>query len=116
MLLQRFLRFATSYETAFSQATHDPIGYWRNQAKHVRWHTFPSTILSVHDLHFHRWFPNGKINITEQCLDVHLRDRASQIAYFYESPITQQVTIILPRGVKSPMGIYIGGCSLWLEF
>ena len=64
MFLQRCVRFATSYETAYGLSLRDPVSYWRNQAKFIHWHTFPTTTLTVHDLHFHRWFPNGKINIT----------------------------------------------------
>ena len=58
-------------------------------------------MLQVDDLHFHQWFPDGKINITEQCLDVHLKDRPNQIAYFIESPITNSVLIDATRDRQS---------------
>lgn len=82
MFLSRFGRYWTSYEAAFKKALIDPVSYWKDQAKSIAWHTFPKTTLRVDDLHFHRWFPDGQINITEQCLDFHLKERANQVAYF----------------------------------
>ena len=82
MILSRLVKYSTSYEAAFKRALIDPVSYWKDQAKNIKWHSFPKTTLRVDDLHFHRWFPDGQINITEQCLDVHLQDRGNQIAYF----------------------------------
>lgn len=82
MIFRRIGNCFSSYEAAFKAALLDPVAYWRSEAERVRWHTFPKTTLSVDDLHFYKWFPDGKINITEQCLDVHLNDRANQVAYF----------------------------------
>ena len=89
MLVSKLLRYRISYETAFKLSVNDPIYYWKHQASKIKWETFPSTTLRVDDLHFHRWFPDGRLNISEQCIDRHLQDRASQVVYHYESPITQ---------------------------
>jgi hypothetical protein len=92
-MLRNINKYLINYEQAYNHALLDPIAYWKDQAQFVKWNQFPSTILQVDDLHFHKWFPDGKINITEQCLDVHLKDRSNQIAYFIESPITNSVLI-----------------------
>ncbi len=42
-----------------------------------------------------KWFPDGQINITEQCLDENLIHRPNQIAYYIESPITGTVFIFI---------------------
>jgi hypothetical protein len=81
-MIRRTGKFLASYESAFSRALVDPLGYWKEEAHRVKWQTFPKTTLRVDDLHFHKWFPDGRINITEQCLDVHLQDRPQQVAYF----------------------------------
>lgn len=81
-MIRRTGKFLASYESAFNRALLDPLAYWREEAHRVKWHTFPKTTLRNDDLHFHRWFPDGQINITEQCLDVHLQDRSQQVAYF----------------------------------
>ena len=85
MILSRAINrlFCTSYTAAFQRATSDPLGYWQEQAKLVKWHTFPKTMLKIDDLHFYQWFPDGKINISEQCLDVHLADRPDQVIFWH---------------------------------
>jgi propionyl-CoA synthetase len=93
MIQRRIAKFFVSYESAFRSAVVDPVAYWRGEAKRVQWHSFPKTTLRVDDLHFYKWFPDGSMNITEQCLDVHLQDRPHQVAYFVESPITGYVKI-----------------------
>lgn len=91
MIQSRIAKFFVSYESAFKSALVDPIAYWKNEAERVQWHVFPKTTLRVDDLHFYKWFPDGKLNISEQCLDVHLSQRGQQVAYFVESPITGSV-------------------------
>lgn len=81
-MLRKITKYLISYEEAYQRALIDPIGYWKQQAEYVKWNKFPQSTLQVKDLHFHKWFPDGKINITEQCLDVHLSERGNQIAYF----------------------------------
>lgn len=88
MILSRIVRQGVSYESAFAQSIKDPLSYWRNEAKRIDWATSPRTTLQVTDLHFHKWFPDGRLNISQQCLDRHLQDRGDQVAFFYESPIT----------------------------
>lgn len=82
MIARRLCNWFGTYEAAFKQALVDPLGYWKEEAQRVKWNVFPKTTLRVDDLHFYRWFPDGQINITEQCLDVHLKDRPDQVAYF----------------------------------
>lgn len=101
-MIRRTGKFFTSYESAVKSALMDPVAYWRQEAERVKWQTFPKTTLQVDDLHFYRWFPDGRINITEQCLDVHLQDRAKQVAYFVESPITGTVIDYPFRDPPSP--------------
>jgi propionyl-CoA synthetase len=64
------------------------VSYWREEAKKIKWKTFPKTILQVNDLHFHRWFADGEMNITEQCLEANLETNGNLNAYLIESPIT----------------------------
>lgn len=91
MFLHKVQKYASSYYEAFNAALHNPVAYWRNEAKLIHWQVVPKTTLRVDDLYFHKWFPDGQLNLTEQCLDVHLRDRGNQTAYFIESPITGEV-------------------------
>ena len=49
----------------------------------MKWYTFPKTMLRIDDLYFHKWYPDGRINISEQCIDVHLKDRSDQVVFNY---------------------------------
>ena len=40
-------------------------------------------MLKVDDLHFYQWYPDGRMNISEQCLDVHLGERGDQVIYWH---------------------------------
>lgn len=83
MMLSRIFRNNFSYEVAHALSIKDPIYYWKQEAKKIHWHTFPKTTLRVDDLHFFKWFPDGRLNISQQCIDRHLQDRPDQVAFYY---------------------------------
>lgn len=83
MILNKVLRHTFSYEVSHSVSIKDPIYYWKRAAERIQWHTFPKTVLRVDDLHFYRWFPDGKLNISVQCIDRHLKDRPAEVAFHY---------------------------------
>lgn len=64
MILSKIAKQSISYGTAYPLSIKDPVYYWKHEAQHINWHTFPKTMLRVDDLHFYRWFPDGKLNIS----------------------------------------------------
>ena len=78
----------SKYQQDYDAARYNPQQFWKEVAKDVKWGKFPQTILDDSRKNFFRWFPDGKINVTEQCLDRHLATMADTPAYYYESPIT----------------------------
>jgi acetyl-CoA synthetase len=53
-------------------ADRDYLGYWRRQAQTLAWTHPPTETLDDRDAPFFRWFADGRLNITINCLDRHL--------------------------------------------
>ncbi len=90
------------YHLLYKQSIRDPEKFWDEQAKkELDWLT-PFKKSFVWNKPDYQWFAGGKLNITYNCLDRHIRDgRGQQIAYIYnnerneESRITYQELLLL---------------------
>ncbi len=75
----------TQYRKAYKASVADPEKFWSQQARTFQWHKKWTRVL---DYNFNepdvRWFVNGKLNITENCLDRHLKKRGDQTALIWE--------------------------------
>ena len=75
------------YERRYAAATADPDGYWREDAARLDW-IEPFT--QVKDTSFDeadfriRWFADGALNVSANCLDRHLETRGDQPAIVWE--------------------------------
>jgi acetyl-CoA synthetase len=75
----------TEYETLYQQAQSDPAGFWANLAQtELEWMA-PWTQVLDWQPPFAKWFVNGKLNITVNCLDRHLNTwRKNKAALIWE--------------------------------
>ncbi len=74
------------YFKMYQQSIDDPEGFWREQAKRISWTERPSKIKDVDftgKVHV-RWFYDGTLNASYNCLDRHLATRADQTAILWE--------------------------------
>jgi len=75
------------YERRRAEAARDPEGYWREEGRCLDW-IEPYT--EVKDTSFDeadfriRWFGDGQLNLSANCLDRHLATRADQVAIIWE--------------------------------
>jgi len=74
------------YLQMYEQSVKDPEGFWGEQAKRLDWFK-PWT--KVKEGSFEgdvriKWFTDGKLNVSYNCLDRHLAKRADQIALIWE--------------------------------
>ena len=73
------------YQREYERSVADPAGFWADQARTFTWQRPWDTTLewdfSGPDV---RWFSGGKLNITENCIDRHLPERAGQVALLFE--------------------------------
>ncbi|GLI33442.1 acetate--CoA ligase [Desulforhabdus amnigena] len=75
-----------TYLKMYERSIKDPEGFWGEQAKRLDWFK-PWT--KVKDGSFEgdiriKWFVDGKLNVSYNCLDRHLEKRGDQVAIIYE--------------------------------
>jgi len=62
--------------------------FWQEQASKLVWNKSPTKILDQSRPNFPRWFPDGQINASFNCLDRHVNEgRGNQVALIYDSPV-----------------------------
>jgi acetyl-CoA synthetase len=68
-----------------AKAAEDYVGFWSDMAvAEIAWHR-PFTIpLDDSEAPNYRWFTDGQLNVSYNCLDVHLADRAERTAILFE--------------------------------
>ncbi len=81
-------RFPLSvYQTLYQQSIQDPESFWAEQGKRIDWMRPYTQIKDVSydpaDLHI-KWYADGVLNASVNCLDRHLETRAEQTAIIYE--------------------------------
>jgi acetyl-CoA synthetase len=79
------IRTIEDYYEVYKSSVDDPQKFWAEVAEDFVWHRKWDNVLSWD---FHKpelkWFEGAKLNITENCLDRHLRSRANQVAIIWE--------------------------------
>src|SRR5437763_818668 len=76
-----------TYEEMYARSVHDPDGFWREEAKRIDWIKPFTTMKNVSwnpDDLFIRWFEDGTLNVSANCIDRHLPKRAKQTAIIWE--------------------------------
>ncbi|MBB4859687.1 acetyl-CoA synthetase [Novosphingobium chloroacetimidivorans] len=75
------------YQALYRRSVDDPDGFWREEAKRLDW-IKPFTKVketSFHEADFGiRWFGDGSLNLSANCLDRHLGTRGDQVAILWE--------------------------------
>ncbi|WP_280553169.1 acetate--CoA ligase [Halomonas sp. 25-S5] len=76
-----------TYEAMYQQSVDDPKGFWGEQAKRLDWFKVPTKIkhtsFDSHNVDI-RWFEDGTLNASVNCLDRHLETRGDQPAIIWE--------------------------------
>jgi acetyl-CoA synthetase len=75
------------YLAMYRQSVEDPEGFWAEQATRIHWFKAPTKIKDVSfdapGVHI-KWFHDGTLNASYNCLDRHLETRGDQIALLWE--------------------------------
>jgi acetyl-CoA synthetase len=72
----------------YALADSDPERFWMEQAKRLDWQQFPQLTgdWSFDERDFHvRWYADGKLNLSVNCLDRHLEMHADRTAIIFEA-------------------------------
>jgi acetyl-CoA synthetase len=68
-----------------SEAAADPNGFWARLARQeIAWHTPFTVTLDDSAAPNYRWFTDGRLNVSFNCLDVHLEQRGDKTAIIFE--------------------------------
>ncbi len=75
-----------NYRSLYDRSVQDPDGFWREYAQNVTW---MKPFTEVRDVDFSdnariRWFGDGTLNVSANCLDRHLATRGDQVAILWE--------------------------------
>ncbi|MGB3337540.1 MAG: acetate--CoA ligase [Devosia sp.] len=78
------------YDELYARSVSDPDGFWAEQAKRLDWVKFPSKIKNTSfaypDISI-KWYEDGVLNVSYNCLDRHLATRGEQTAIIWEGDI-----------------------------
>jgi acetyl-CoA synthetase len=75
------------YKKIYERSIKDPDGFWGEQAESLEWVKRWDKVLdyTFGDNLYIKWFPGGKINVTVNCLDRHLKTpRKDKVALLWE--------------------------------
>ena len=73
------------YKNFEDKAKKDPEKFWSEIAKTFKWNSIWEKVLeSDWTVPSTKWFINGKLNITENCLDIHAKSNPDKVAILWE--------------------------------
>jgi acetyl-CoA synthetase len=76
-----------AYDRMYRQSIADPEGFWSEQARRIDWIRLFTKVKNTsfaYDNVSIRWFEDGTLNVSANCVDRHLAKRADQIAIIWE--------------------------------
>ena len=75
-----------AYQAMAKAAQDDYPGYWAKLAReHIQWKTPFSKILDESNAPFYKWFEDGQLNVSYNCLDKHLATQGDKTAIIFEA-------------------------------
>jgi len=81
---------AAQYEEMYARSLSDPDGFWKEQSQRIDWIKAPTKIKNTSytypDISI-KWFEDGVLNISANCVDRHLATRADETAIIWEGDI-----------------------------
>ncbi len=74
------------YQALCAEAEKDLPGFWGRLAReHITWHKPFTRVLDESNHPFFRWFDDGELNVSFNCLDRHLTAQPDKIAIIFEA-------------------------------
>ena len=76
-----------AYKAMYAESVKNPQKFWAKQAKRLDWFKFPKKIKNTsfeYPKVSIKWFEDGVLNVSYNCIDRHLKKRAHQTAIIWE--------------------------------
>lgn len=84
------------YNSQYKKSVEQPEEFWTDIAENFLWKKKWDSVLKWDFNNYDvKWFLNGKLNITENCLDRHLKDNANRPAIIWEPNNPKEASITL---------------------
>ncbi len=61
-------------KSLFQEAEKDRLAFWAGMAENLQWSDKWERVLDDDNPPYYKWFVNGKLNVSENCLDVHIEN------------------------------------------
>lgn len=75
------------YQAMYDKSQNDPEGFWAEEGKRIDWikpySTVKNTSFTYPDVSI-KWFEDGSLNVSANCIDRHLEKRGDQVAIIWE--------------------------------
>ncbi|MFM1958643.1 MAG: acetate--CoA ligase [Pseudomonadota bacterium] len=101
---KKTLMTAKGYADALARVESDPDGYWMELAGRLDWMRKPTRTKDVsfnrEDFHV-RWYEDGVLNVSVNCLDRHIAQRGDQVAIIWEPDDGENGTTLTYRQLLS---------------
>ena len=98
---------ASRYPQAYAHWQREPFGFWGQAAEAIDWFEKPKTVFDPKQGVYGRWFPDGVLNTCYNAVDRHVeRGRAEQIAFAYDSPVSQSKRNITYRELQTEVSAF----------
>ena len=87
---------AQKYEEMYAASVKDPEAFWREHGKRIDW-IKPYTKVKNTSFDYHnvsiKWFEDGELNVSANCIDRHLETRGDQVAIIWEAddPVDEEL-------------------------
>src|SRR3990172_3416207 len=79
-----FAAAANAQPSVYDEAHTDWLGFWETQAKQrITWFDEPTVVLDDSEAPFFKWFSDGTLNVSYNCLDRHLETGGDKVAYHW---------------------------------
>jgi acetyl-CoA synthetase len=104
-----FAKNAIAQASLYEEAAADRLGFWAKQAKNLHWHKPFTKTLDWSNAPFAKWFHDGELNVSYNCLDRHVEaGNGDRVAIFFEGEPgdTREITYAeLTREVKKAANV-----------
>jgi propionyl-CoA synthetase len=101
-----------SYTQHYEDWRADPLGYWREPAMTLSWTAPPRRIFDGSREPYGRWFPDGELNTSYNCLDRHVESGAGErVALIWDSAMTGEVRTFTYRELTEQVAKLAGALA-----
>jgi acetyl-CoA synthetase len=78
----------------YERAAADPLAWWAEQARALDWIKEPTEVLDDSGAPFYRWFADGTLNVSANCLDRHVdAGRGDRVAFHWHGEEGEERTV-----------------------